>query len=248
MPPRALTAQVDVENFVLIAHAIPADRVRTLLPGWTRLQTFEDDESRETTLIAAGCFCNRQLRPTVAPWPRHTFNQATFRTFIDAGDDRPAAFFFGSYVDTHLSYAIQALVTRPTRLADFDIYVEESAHGYRLYEADITAGNQVFSFSLSAEEVVAPKHPFATGEELSGFITHRLNGYSKNPAAGHTLGPVDHPVMQPFAGTLDRLRCDFWVELGLATEEELQAPFAVLVQPRVRFTLMPPRPARLGKR
>ena len=248
MSPHPLTAQVDIQNFVLITHAVPAERVRVLIPGTASLQTFRDESESELALVSAGCFCNRDLQPTYAPWPRHTFNQVTFRAFIE-GDDRPAAYFLGTYVSTALSFAGQRALTTPAHKADFTISIDSDETGYDRYDASVMAGDEVFSFSVSAHDLPMPKHPFTAPDEMVAFITHRLNGYSKNPVGDlYSFGPVDHALMQPWSGTLQSFRCDFWERLGILGEggQRLEAsdPYSVLVQPSVRFTLHPPRPVR----
>lgn len=58
---RLATAEVDVQNFALVTHAVPAERVRRILPARFELETFTSEDGRELALISSSVFCNGQL-------------------------------------------------------------------------------------------------------------------------------------------------------------------------------------------
>ncbi|MDQ3958126.1 MAG: DUF2071 domain-containing protein [Actinomycetota bacterium] len=242
--PRVKEAEVDLENFVLVTHAVPAERVRRILPERLTLETFDSEDGREMTLVTTSCFCNRDLRWSVLPRPTHTFNQSTFRTYVTYGRHR-GSYFFGDYVDTVPSFLTQGAMASGTRYASYDLDIQRSGAGYSRYSCTARAGKQVLRFVAEAEGRARPRHPFTDGSQKAQFITYRLHGFARNAAGFYTHGRVDHRRLKPFSGTLLEGRFDFWADLGVLPPEEFRPAFSVLVEPNVRFVLLPPRPARL---
>jgi uncharacterized protein YqjF (DUF2071 family) len=239
---RITTAQVDVQNFALITHAVPAERLQPLVPDRFQLETFVDGSGAEMGFISASTFCNRQIHWSAARYPAHDFDQSTFRTYV-THRGRRGAYFFATYVSTRLSFVGQSLVAANTRLAEFDVDIDRDERGYRRYVSHARAGSEELQFELEAIELPTAKPLFASGEEHAQFITYRLHGYARPPVGGVTYGPIEHRHMDPWEGRLIEGRFDLWETMGLLPRDEWDSPFSVLVEPSVRFTLHPPRPA-----
>jgi uncharacterized protein YqjF (DUF2071 family) len=235
------TAQVDVENFALVTHVVPAARLRAHVPDRFHLETFSSESGEEHAFVTTTSFCNRQIHWSWARYPAHDFDQMTFRTYV-VHKGRRGSYFIGTYVSTRLSFIGQSAVAANSFLADFEIDVRGDATGYPRYSTSATARHGQTSFSLEATDHPEAKHPFTTGEEHAQFITYRLHGFARNPLGFQTYGPIDHRRMSPWSGTLLSGRFDFWERLGVLEAEEFLRPYSVLVEPAVRFTLRPPRP------
>lgn len=242
---RFTTAQVDVENFALITHAVPARRLRPLVPQRFELQTFLDGSGEEMGFISSSSFCNRQIHWSAARYPAHDFDQSTFRTYV-THRGRLGAYFFATYVGTRLSFLGQKMVAMHTERAAFDVDIEMDESGYHRYSSRARADSEELCFELTATEPPSAKPPFESGEEHAQFITYRLHGYAEPILGGVTYGPIEHRPMDPWEGRLIAGRFELWERLGLLPEEEWSSPFSVLVEPSVRFTLHPPRPAGPG--
>ncbi|MFP5351404.1 MAG: DUF2071 domain-containing protein [Actinomycetota bacterium] len=240
---RLATAEVDVQNFALVTHAVPAERVRRILPARFELETFTSEDGRELALISSSVFCNRQLHWSPARYPAHDFDQCTFRTYV-TWRGRRGAYFFGTYVGTRLSYVAQKLVAAGTRLADFDVDIQGGTHGYPVFDVRVVAGDQQLMLQLEARDRPTARHPFVSGNEHAQFITYRLHGFARSPF-GETYGPIEHRHMDPWSGRLLQGRFDLWEQLGILEPEEAEDVFSVLVEPSVRFTLHVPRRAAL---
>lgn len=238
---RLTTAQVDVENFALVTHAVPAARVRRHVPDRFRLETFESATGQEMAFISSSTFCNRQIHWTAARYPAHDFDQCTFRTYVTWKGLR-GAYFFGTYVSTSLSYIGQRLVAANTRLARFDVDIRGGAEGYPAFSSRVDAGDQKLHIELEAVDRPEAKYPFASANEHAQFITYRLHGFARSPL-GETYGPIEHRHLDPWAGRLLAGRFDFWEQMGILPSREAEDVFSVLVEPSVRFTLHPPRRA-----
>ena len=236
-----VSLQIDIQNFALITHAVPAERVRSHVPDRFRLQTFVRD-GREMALVSANGFCNRQTHLTGVRHPAHDFDQITFRTYVEF-KGRLGSYFLGTYVGTKPSLVGQFSVALNTWLADFDVDIDLDTDGYRSYSFAAAGPRGDVSFDVEATEAPLAKAPFGTGDELAGFITHRLWGFTKSPMGIQIQGRVDHRRMRPYAGRLVGGRFEFWERLGILEPDEFDHPYSVLIEPSVRFTLFPPRPA-----
>lgn len=235
------TAEVDVQNFALVTHAVPAERVRRHLPRRFQLETFRSEDGREMAFISTSTFCNRQIHWSAARYPAHDFDQSTFRTYVTWRGLR-GAYFFGTYVSTRLSYVGQRLVAANTRLADFEVDIQGGAGGYPVFDARVVAGDQQLVLRPDALEQPVAKHPFASANEHAQFITYRLHGFARSPF-GECYGPIEHRHMDPWSGRLREGRFDLWEQMGILEPDEAGEAFSVLVEPSVRFTLHPPRRA-----
>ena len=235
------TAQVDVDNFVLVSHVVPASRLRPHVPSRFRLETFTSESGQEMGFISTTSFCNRQLHWSPARYPAHDFDQMNFRTYV-SHKGRRGSYFIGTYVSTRLSFVGQSIVAANSYLASFDVDVNGGPAGYPAYSTTATTTHGASSFDVEATEHPEPKHPFTTGDEHAQFITYRLHGFAKNPLGFQTHGPVEHRRISPWSGTLLSGRFDFCERLDILRPEEFLPVYSVLVEPSVRFTLHPPRP------
>lgn len=242
--PAAIEADVDLENFVLITHAVPAARVQKQLPDKLALETFEGPDGRETCFVTTACFCNRDLRWRLTRRPTHTFNQVTFRTYVTYGEAR-GLYFFGTYCDTISSVVWQGAMATGTKLGRFEFDMSKDGRGYSRYACTACSGAEEVSWLVEATDQPGPVHPFATGYEHVQYLGYRLHGFSRNPFGFYTHGRIDHRELRPFSGRLLQGRFDLWTRLGILDPADYLSPASVLVEPHIRFTLMPPRPVRL---
>lgn len=242
--PAAVEAHVDLENFLMINHAVPAARVQAQLPDKLALETFEGADGRESCFVTTTCFCNRDLRWRLTKRPTHTFNQVTFRTYVTYGKAR-GLYFFGTYCDTISSFLWQGAMATGTKLARFEIETVKDGRGYSRYAVSARSGAEEVSWLAEGGGEPEPIRPFASAYEHVQFIGFRLHGFSRNPFGFYTHGRVDHRKLRPFSGGLVEGRFDFWTRLGILEPGEYLSPASVLIEPHIRFTLMPPRPVRL---
>jgi hypothetical protein len=231
---------IDVENFALVTHRVPADRVRPYLPHTYDLETFEDGTG-EYCFVSATCFCNRNFRPNMLPSPRHTFNETTYRTYISF-KGRRGVYFFGRYLGTALAFVPQRVVDRDAFKAEFDVSIERGPQGYISYTCKVSSSAGDTSFSLEATDQPPQKPPWASGEEHAQYLTYRLDGYFTSAMGFKAHSPVAHQRMRPFFGRLLEGRFELWERLAIVTREEADKPYSVLVAPGTHFTLYPPRP------
>ncbi len=240
MPLAVVSFDIEIENFAVITHRVPATRVRTHLPQQYDLETFSEGDM-EYTFVSATCFCNRNFRWAAVALPRHTFNETTYRTYVTHKGDK-GVYFFGRYLGTRASTAGQRITSRDVWRGDFDLDISGGSEGYESYICKIASAGGATSFAFEAHAAPAAKGPFETGEAHAQFLTYRLHGYFTSSLGIQADGAVDHPRMQPFEGILRSAHLGLWEELGMLTPEEIAEPFSVLVTPRVPFRLRWPVP------
>lgn len=233
---------VTVQDLALITHAVPAGRVRPHLPSPYELETFPERGGQEMCFVSATCFCNHNFRWSALPCPRHTFNESTYRTYVKHKGGQ-GVYFLGRYLGTPLATTAQRTLARDTFLGNFEVGTERSEAGYTSYGCRISSERGNTSFRFEAGDAPAARPPFASGYELSQFLTYRLEGYFTSTLGAEGHMPVRHRRMDPYEGNnLVEGRFDLWDELGIVPAEEAGDPFSILVVPEVHFKLQPPRP------
>lgn len=237
---RAAAFSIEVTDFALVTHRVPADRIRRRLPSRYELQTFTD-EGREWGLVTTTCFCNRDFRPTALQYPRHTFNETTYRTYV-THKRRAGVYFFGRYLGSRLAYTSQRALARDTYYGDFDVRVERTAAGFASYVCNVASPRGDTSFSIHATRLPPAIAPWPDGREHEQFLTFRPEGFFTSSAGLQAHAPVEHKRLQTWAGELNAGRFELWSELGIVPEREWESPYSVLVTPGARFILHAPRP------
>jgi uncharacterized protein YqjF (DUF2071 family) len=238
---RALgTVSIEVRNFAVVTYAVPADRVRARLPAVYDLETILGDDG-ELALVSATCFCNGDFRWSALPYPRLTFDESTYRTYV-THRGRRGVYFFKRYLGSPLALPPQRAVEMSASLARFDVETKLDESGYAAYSCRVQGRDEENSFSIRAGDDPVARAPFDTGEEMAQHITYRLHGFFTTSAGFQGHMPVSHARMAPWAGELVSARFDTLARLGILEEEELRHPYCVLVQPLIAFDLHPPRP------
>ena len=238
---RLTSISVEVRNFALVTYAVPADRVSTHLPEPYLLETVLDGEGAERCLVSATSFCNRDFRSSALPYPRLTFDESTFRTYV-THRDRRGVYFIRRFLSKTLAFLPQRLFEMKAALGDFDVDSEVEPAGYDRYSFAVRSRDVTNGFVIRAHEEPAPRYPFETGEELVDHITYRLHGFFTSSIGRQGHMPVSHRRMTPWSGELVSARFDTWSELGILEPDEVSNPYSVLVEPIVNFRLHPPRP------
>lgn len=237
---RATSFSIEITEFALVTHRVPAARVRRHLPARYVLQTFPY-EGTEFCFVTTTCFCNGDFRPTATRWPRHTFNETTYRTYVvDKG--RLGVYFFGRYLGSRTAYGMQRAVARDTWHGDFEVRIERAAAGYASYVCRVASDHGDTAFSLEATDPPPALAPWPTGWDHEQFLTFRPEGFFTSSLGFQAHSPVEHERLQAWGGRLHGGRFDLWASLGIVPEDEAESPYSILVTPGTRFILHAPRP------
>lgn len=240
---RLASWRVELRDFALITHVVPAERVRRIIPRQLELETFRDTDGVAKAYVSVGMFFNDHFRWGLAPEPHLNFYQATYRTYI-RHKGRPAVYFFKTYLGTPSSFLLQRTLARHALSGNFEVSTALGVHGYSAYTAALQSADGITSFELSATELPRSRAPFASGEELSQFLTFRPHGLFESSVGPLADQIVRHRRIYPWAGTLKSARFDLWAKLRILSRNEAMNPYSVLVEPSVVFAFLPPVPYR----
>ncbi|MDQ3877094.1 MAG: DUF2071 domain-containing protein [Actinomycetota bacterium] len=229
---------IEVENFAVISYPVAAERIEAHLPSVYELDTMQTSIGR-TGFVSTTCFCNHAFRLARIKYPRHTFNESTYRTYVNY-KGRHGIYFFGRYLGTRLAWLAQRPLARDTFVGDFAVKSEIRNGAYDYMSCRVTSRHGDTSFLLEGDD--GRDASLDSDLDLEQFLTYRLHGFFTAPLGLQGHMPVNHPRMRPFRGRLSDGRFDLWTELGILDDSEITSPASVLIAPRVPFTLYAPRP------
>lgn len=236
-----LSISIEVQDFALITYRVPAERVRAHLPSVYSLQTHHA-HGTEWCFVTTTCFLNGDFRPTATSYPRHTFFESTYRTYVDFGG-LPAVYFMGRYLETWGIFAAQRAVARHTYKADFAVSVDRDGGAYASYSCQASSPAGDTEFAISATRSPEAKPPWTSGDEHAQFLTFRPIGCFTSSVGNQMRGRVDHARLKPWEGRLTAPpTLDFWERHGILSRAEAAEPYSVLVTEGTRFFLYPPLP------
>lgn len=243
MFPESASFSIEVEDFALVTYRVEADRIRKHLPNGLILQTFRDGGA-EYGFVSTTCFLNRDFRLTAVGFPRHTFYESTYRTYIDY-QGVPAVYFFRRYLGSGLSFIVQRTIDKGAYHADFEVKVVRGPTGYESYSCSATGRSGDTAFCLEAVRSPDLLPPWELDEGHAQFITSRPIGCFSTPLGHPARARVQHARMKPFWGRLTGARLQLWEELDVVTAHEAHSPYSVLISEGTTFRLFPPLPLRI---
>ena len=135
---RLLTIASEVRNFALVTYAVRADRVRARLSVPYQLETFHEDD-QEWCLVSATCFCNHGFTWSALPYPRLTFDESTYRTYV-THRGRRGVYFFRRFLGTPLAFGQQRAFEMNAALGQFEVETEVDESGYPSYVCSVRNG------------------------------------------------------------------------------------------------------------
>lgn len=238
---RLLRARVTLRDLALISHAVPAERVRRVLPAMYEPEIFTTLGGEEKTWVSVGFCRNEGPRSRLLPLPRLRFFQCTYRAYVRY-QGRPGVFYFGTYVGTGAALLLRRAAMKNAYAGHFSLTTDyHESSGYDAYRAYCSSARGITCFAARATQV-------HRSNDLVKHLTERNRGYFETSARGiHACQIGRHAPMQPWAGELAgelmHARFDLWKRLGvLEHDREMRTAQSVLIQPEIPFSLSPPIP------
>ncbi len=246
-PTRGLDVVTKLRHFSLITYAVDPARVRPHVNERFDLDTQIDEYGQERVWVSVVPFQDADFQFSAFPWPRFTFGQTNYRTYvIDRQTGQRAVWFFGTTLGAWLVYIPRLAWSLPWHPAQFHFETSYADGRYTHYEVRTKS-------DWAGADVIL---------EDSGQPVELLNGYSDLEAG---LVKLTHPTMGVFyrldgrLGTYsiwhDRLRCtrgrvvsarfELLDRLGLVPFAEQGTADSVLIQPETTFIIkLPPKRLR----
>lgn len=243
----AATGTVTLRDFLIVTHAVPAERARPHVPADLPLDTLPGPDGTRLAFVQTTCFFNDNFHWSPLPGgPGLSYHQSTYR-ILTRRDGRRGAFFLRTYLSTTASLLLQRAIARQVDQANFFVHVAGDPTEKRCDAYTMRAIGERGQTALDVRGLAAPQPtpaPFPTWEDMVFFLTQREEGYFEAIGGGLGLLPVEHKAMRPGAGELVAARVSLWTDLGVLLPEDLLQPIAVLIQPAIVFISYPPRLSR----
>ena len=240
-----LSLKIDVQDLAVITWCVPVERIRRKLPPGYEVDSVRL-ESREFGFVSAVCFRNTNLRSALLPYPRFSFEQLNFRTYV-RHKGHNGVYFLASFLSSRTAALAQRTTIRNSFASRFLLKSDFGNQGYKRYFCSIESAESGTYFELRAQALpspVRPKDPFNSETEASDFFTFRLHGFGETPAGFIADQMVRHSRMNPWSGQLLLGRFDYLEREGLLKSNEVSSPYSVLVEPHIPMLVLPAVPAR----
>src|SRR5215208_3089498 len=93
--------QMLIRDLMLINYAVDPARLRPLVPERLELDLIAGANGEPLALLSAVSFHVAEVRSSLLPLPRMSFNQVNYRTYVNAGEGA-AVYFFDIRVNSRL--------------------------------------------------------------------------------------------------------------------------------------------------
>ena len=248
--------QMLIRDLMFINYALDPDRLRTLVPAELPLDLITGENGRPLALVSAVAFHVAEVRSSLLPLPRLSFNQINYRAYVNAGEGAGVYFFdvrvgsrlvttTTSFLRLPISYEDIEVITAPapdlTGASGVDDNTSDAAprtlrcavtsSGPQALAADVRVGDR--------QESVGPKDQAVSPD----FITERPVGYI---AAGDSLfkAETEHPNMNAVSTHVESVQAPALVSLGLLNLDETMRPHSVLYVREILMDMSVPSPKK----
>ncbi len=248
MPLRDLFSVDDLlRPALLISWAVPAARVRPLVPSCLALDTVSGAGGVELALLTVAVVLNVGMHPHLLPALHTTCAQANYRTYVRGRDGAPGVYFFANFVAGRAGWVIPWLLSANVHYAPARLrgYLPHTATPGATWNLQLTMHSPLGPTQLVVGGPCVPLTVPAYWPDpatAAHFLSQRLTGYLRDRRNRVWALPVHHLEMTPWPGTVQVITCAPWQHWGLLSAAETAQPFAVLLQPEVLFRAYVPRP------
>ncbi len=239
-PVHGLNVVSDLRHFAIISYAIPAMRIRPLIPNYFELETIQL-KGQSLALLSAVPFLNTHFRSACWPGPRFQMGQTNYRVYIRDPEGRRAVWFLGTVLDSWTIFIPRNLWKMPWHPGQMRF--ECTSSQYQLKTLSKWAPMQV-KLSTTQEP---PQYPgFDSPEDGRLCLTHPLVGYYCRRDGQLGSYSIWHAPLELQTATVSELSIDLFRRLGLVSPAEQQAPYSVLILDQSQFTIyLPPKQVQI---
>ena len=231
---RPLNVRMTLHDVLYVSYALPAVRIRTLVPDNLSLATAGDDMS----FISIVSLRSTQVRLNLLPFVCFNYNQLNIRTYVvDPMSGKHAVYFIKSGVTSQFISLATSISGIPWQRIDMEI--EVNAQNETDYY--VASGKWRKGFVLKAQHSSFDSEKllyFKERESAIDFLIRPLIGFVGN---SRRLGrfTIRHPEVQPQAWILSEIDFKLFTDLGVV--DELMNPHSVFFLPTADFSIyLPP--------
>jgi hypothetical protein len=248
--------QMLIRDMLFINYAVDPDRLRPLVPESLNLDLIAGPEGKPRALVSAVAFQVSEVRSSILPLPRLSFNQINYRAYVNAGEGA-ATYFFNMRVNSRLVTTTTSFLRLPISYEDIEIITAPApdlagASGVDVADYDPAPHTLRCAVTSSGPQALAADIRVGMRQENVGpgdqaltpdFITKRPVGYI---VAGDSLYKiqVEHPPVDAFASHVESLRVPAFVSMGLLNLDETMRPHSVLYAREILMNATVPSPKK----
>jgi len=234
-----MQATMLLRHLLYISYAVPASRLRPLVPQVLALSTVEDD----VALVSVAIMRCTDVRLKGLPSPTLSYNQVNLRTYVrDPSSSEHSVYFFSCGVTSSRVSIMTHLAGIPWQRMQLDIVIRDAREDHPPEYA--ACGRWAGELSLLADTVPLPRNdtrPFPDAAAETKFVTWPSIGFYSHAAGGLVRLHTWHGQPQPVPVKVNRFRFPLLQHMGLVPGDEIEAPQSALLVPEERFdAVLPP--------
>jgi len=218
--------QMTMRDMLFVTWAIEPGTARKFVDERLELDTKVIGDGKDAAFVSAVCFHVSDVRSSVMPVPRLSFEQVNYRLYVKAGGV-PAVYFFEMNVNSRMVTALTSFLSVPIHYDDIDISTS-TAHSREL-------NYNVQSSGLRAAALIAsPGNEEPDDKIPADFFTQRLIGYM-GTGNGMFRISVQQPGLDAVSARPQIVQAASLEQLGLLAREESGKPYSVLYVSKALF-------------
>lgn len=239
----ALTAVSDLRHFAIISFAIPAERLRALIPACFELDTIVLN-GQHRALLSVVSFLNTGFRSARIPLPRFTIGQTNYRVYIRDPQGRRAVWFLGTVLDSWTLFVPRNYWRLPWHRGQMRF--EGTDQQYQLRTRSSWAPMHAQFRATPA----TPQYPgFADSADGQMCLTQPLVGYYYRRDGQLGSYAIWHAPLKCQTATVTELSIGLLARWGLVSPPEQAQPYSVLLTAQSQFTIyLPPHCVKQAER
>jgi uncharacterized protein YqjF (DUF2071 family) len=241
-------------DLLVVTWAVPAERVRPLLPeGLTPDALPGGEDGAPVAFLQTLCAYCQDARWAPSPaGSGESFHQVTHRVLVRRAGGKRGAYVLRTDLSSSEVQAARRVIAREAEWARFSVYINgDPVRGdYRAYDLRAVGerGKTELKVVPAGGETPTTPRPFGRWEDMVDFLTRREEVLFAASTSKKTtvLTPTAYACpLSPAAGVVESARVTLWDELKLIPYDEQAGALVALLQPSVQQTSLPPRPIRL---
>src|SRR5262245_29013598 len=211
--------QMTMRDMLFVTWAIEPGSARKLVDERLELDTKVISEGKDAAFVSAVCFHVSDVRSSVMPVPRLSFEQVNYRLYVKTGGV-PAVYFLEMKVNSRMVTSLTGFLSVPIRYDDIEISTSTEHSGVLKY--NVQSGGL-----RAAALIVQPENDKPQDNIPAEFFTQRLIGYM---GAGNGMFriSVQQPGLDAVPARPQIVQAASLEQLGLLTREESGSPYSVL--------------------
>lgn len=231
-----------LRHFALISYAIPAERMKKLLPPGLELLRLPID-GQPCGLISVAVFFNQGFHYTrLVPSLRLNFGQTNYRIYVQNADGDPGIWFLGTSLGSVLYRLPRLLWDMPWHGAKYSFDCPYHG-GYRRFAVDIRSAWGKARIEAHDTGEPMPLLPgFDSRAQQALLLTHPISGYFTRRDGRIGKYSIWHPPAQLTRAEPGELYFKVLETSGLLTRAQMQRPHWLLLQHEIAYDIhLPPQ-------